>query len=114
MHVKGTHVSQASFLCFAQDINLVVENLGRDLKIKKLTQKDEKLFKEFETNTGKRYLSMNLVKVTLKISLNDLIEFACRYPQKIFIVSPKIAAGRQESLYKSHLEIAKEILEYDE
>ena len=57
---------------------------------------------------------MNLVKVTLKISLNDLIEFACRYPQKIFIVSPKVAAGRQEMLYKSHLEIADEILKYDE
>lgn len=114
MHVKGTHVSQASFLCFAQDMNIVVENLGKDLKIQKLKRRDEKLFKEFATSTGKRYLSMNLVKVTLKISLNDLIEFACRYPQKIFIVSPKVAAGRQEMLYKSHLEIADEILKYDE
>lgn len=105
MHVKGTHISQASFLCFAQDINLVVENLGRDLKIRKLKRKDEELFKEFETTTGKRYLSMNLVKVTLKISLNDLIEFACRYPQKIFIVSPNVAAERQKQLYKSHLDI---------
>ena len=114
MHVKGTHISQASFLCFAQDINLVVENLGRDLKIKKLKRKDEELFREFETTTGKRYLSMNLVKVTLKISLNDLIEFACRYPQKIFIVSPNVAAERQKQLYKSHLDILDEILEYDE
>lgn len=114
MHVKGTHVSQASFLCFAQDMNIVVENLGKDLKIQKLKRRDEKLFKEFAISTGKRYLSMNLVKVTLKISLNDLIEFACRYPQKIFIVSPKVAAGRQEMLYKSHLEIADEILKYDE
>ena len=33
---------------------------------------------------------------------------------KIFIVSPNVAAERQKQLYKSHLDILDEILEYDE
>ncbi len=114
MHIRGNRVCQASFLCFAHDIGLVIENLGKDLRIKKLKRRDEEVFREFETANGKRYLSMDLVKVTLKISPEELIEFACRYPQKIFIVSPKAVADRQELLYKAHLEIAEEILKYDE
>ena len=57
---------------------------------------------------------MDLVKVTLKIAPEDLVEFACRYPQQIFIVSPKVAADRQKALYEGHLEIAKEVLRYNE
>ena len=114
MNLRGNTVRQASFICFRQELDLVVENLGKDLKIKPLKVKDTQDTKELELALGKQYLKLDLVKVSLKIAVEDLVEFACRYPQKIFIVSPADVADRQEQLYRSHLALAEEIKAYDE
>ena len=56
----------------------------------------------------------HLVKVTLNVFYDDLLEFACGYPEDVFILSPDIAAEAQKELYKGHLNLLDDILEYDE
>lgn len=104
MHSYGFSSKKASFLCYEQDLNIVVENLGTDIRVQKIKPRgSDKLID----------VSAGLVKVSLKIDINELIEFACRYPQKIFITSPETAARHQKDLYSSHIKILDMIKEFD-
>lgn len=104
MHSYGHATQRASFLCYQEDLDLVVETLGTDIKVKKIKPCGSD--KPVDPSVG-------LVKVELKIDLNELIEFACRYPQKIFLTSPQKAVNRQKELYDSHNKIMEMIREYD-
>lgn len=113
MHVTGNRIcQQASFLCSEDIIGLVVDNFGTNLKIKKIKYKDEKIANELDFR--KKYVFSHLVKVTLNVFYDDLLEFACGYPEDVFILSPDIAAEAQKELYKGHLNLLDDILEYDE
>lgn len=107
MDIHGSKPCTATFLCFPEDLRIVAENLGTDFRIMKT--KNPPIVSECDTPEGKRELTIEPVKVLLQISINDLIEFACRYPEKIFITSPRKAVRRQRTLYENHLKLAEQM-----
>ena len=102
---------RASFLCAPHDLDLVFDNLGTNLKVQPAKETSSDRFAKFDTAFGKRIFTLDMVKVTLSISISDLVEFACRYPEKIFILTPTAARRRQEQLYTTHMQVAEKILE---
>ena len=95
---------KSEFLCYETDLDLVIENLGTDITVKKI--------KPIECK-DKVNPSVGLVKVILNIEPEELIEFACRYPQKIFIVSPETAKHRHKQLLEGALNIYEMVVGYD-
>ena len=114
MDFKYHKPCRASFLCAPHDLELVFNNLGTNLKVQPAKEIPSPRLVPLETAAGKRYFNLDMVKVTLTISITDLVEFACRYPTKIFILTPKAARGRQEQLYAAHLQVAETIRETHE
>lgn len=104
MHTAGLKPQRASFLCYERDLELVVENLGTDLTLRKI--------KPYGHPDGLDP-SVGLARVTLTIDPENLIEFAARYPQKIFITEPESARDRLRDLYTGALQIGELIQKYD-
>ena len=101
MHSWGKPTERASFLCYKYFLGTVIENLGTDLRAE-LVPNQEK------TNIKGR----ELVRVTLKINLHELVTFACSHPEAVFLESPAKAAYLQSEKYKTHLQTLEKIKKY--
>ena len=95
------------FLCYAKDLDLVIENLGTNIKITTFDHGGEE-------ETEKPVFPEGMVEITAILDIENAVEFVCRYPQKVFIVSPGKVSKRVNKLYSGALKmtelIAKEYL----
>ena len=106
MHSWGKPSEHASFLCYEGDINTVVEILGRDIRIERVRAKDDK--------AGDIDVTAGLMRVRLKIDMTELLELALRYPQTIFVESPKRVAEYQRQIYSAHLKHIEKMQQFME
>ena len=98
MHSYAHPSEDASFLCYEQNLDLVVETFGTDIRVQKIKS---------NTTNGDIDPSDGLVKIHLKADINELVEFACRYPQTVFLLSPQKAVDRQKQLYDAHNQLTQ-------
>lgn len=104
MATGANYPQEVVFGCNEDFLDKLIDSFGTDFTVNRLTEERDPSARGPRIRYLQPDLQKGLITVTLNISLHDAIEFACRYPGEVVLLSPQKAQDRIKELLHMSLQ----------